>query len=257
MSEVQGVVLAWMERLVAWLPVGYAFGAGMVSTVNPCGFAMLPAYLALCLGMGDPEWSRRSVVRRALAALGVGLAASAGFVLLFAVLGAAVSAGGRFLIGAMPWLAVGIGAGLVGLGLAMLAGHTPSVGLLAHAVGRLRRVGVGGAGGFFLFGVAFAGASLSCTLPIFLMVVGSAVASGGFLAGLAQFVAYGLGMGLVLVALSLATAFVREGLVVGGLRKVLPWTERGAAVLVLLSGAYILYYWLVKGGLGTGVWASR
>src|SRR6056297_3335946 len=38
-----------LDRLAAWLPLGFAFGAGMVSAVNPCGFAMLPAYLGLYL----------------------------------------------------------------------------------------------------------------------------------------------------------------------------------------------------------------
>ncbi|HSJ36530.1 MAG TPA: hypothetical protein VLB85_15900, partial [Acidimicrobiia bacterium] len=35
-----------------------AFAAGMISTVNPCGFAMLPAYLGYFLGGApgtDPE----------------------------------------------------------------------------------------------------------------------------------------------------------------------------------------------------------
>jgi hypothetical protein len=37
------------------LPLGYAFGAGMVAAVNPCGFALLPAYLALFLGGRDAD----------------------------------------------------------------------------------------------------------------------------------------------------------------------------------------------------------
>ena len=32
-------------------PLAYAFGVGMVATVNPCGFAMLPAYLSFFLGL--------------------------------------------------------------------------------------------------------------------------------------------------------------------------------------------------------------
>jgi len=36
-------------RLARWLPFGYAFGAGMVTTVSPCGIAMLPAYVSLYL----------------------------------------------------------------------------------------------------------------------------------------------------------------------------------------------------------------
>lgn len=249
MTEIQQVLVGWMEALVNVLPVSYAFGAGMVSTVNPCGFAMLPAYLSLYLGARDGTFYQRSIGLRALKALFVGLTASAGFVVLFAVVGAGVSAGGRVLISAMPWIAMVIGGALVALGLGMLAGRTVSAASLARVAGRIGNPGATGVVGFFVFGVAFAAASLSCTLPIFLMVLGSALTSGGFLSGLAQFISYGLGMGLVLTALTLAVALFKEGMVASGLRGVLPYAERAAAVLVLLSGTYILYYWLIKGGL--------
>ena len=32
-----------------------AFSAGMVATVNPCGFALLPAYLSYFLGLEEAE----------------------------------------------------------------------------------------------------------------------------------------------------------------------------------------------------------
>jgi len=38
-------------------PLAFAFGAGMVATVNPCGFAMLPAYLSFFLGIEDERAS--------------------------------------------------------------------------------------------------------------------------------------------------------------------------------------------------------
>ena len=46
--------------------VGLAFVAGMVAAFNPCGFAMLPAYLTLVI---DPQNNGQlTAVRRALAA---------------------------------------------------------------------------------------------------------------------------------------------------------------------------------------------
>ncbi|HWP34127.1 MAG TPA: cytochrome c biogenesis protein CcdA, partial [Thermodesulfobacteriota bacterium] len=256
MSELQRAVGTWVETLVAVLPVGYAFGAGMVSAVNPCGFAMLPAYLSLCLGAGGEAFYHSSAARRALRALHVGFAVSAGAVLLFAAVGAGLAAGGRLVIPAVPWLAVAIGAALVGLGLWTLAGRGLHVGVLGKLAGWPRGPGRRGALGFFLFGVGFAAASLSCTLPVFLLVVGSALASGGFLAGLLQFVSYGLGMGVVLVALTLGVALFREGIVASGLRGIAPHLERVAAALLLLAGSYILYYWLVKNRLLESVLAA-
>ena len=50
MTEIQIFLTNWMTAISLLLPFGYSFGAGMVSTVNPCGFSMLPAYLSLYLG---------------------------------------------------------------------------------------------------------------------------------------------------------------------------------------------------------------
>ena len=38
---------AFLGSLGVLVPLGFAFAAGLVSCVNPCGFAMLPAYLGL------------------------------------------------------------------------------------------------------------------------------------------------------------------------------------------------------------------
>ena len=66
--------------------VSFAFVAGTVATVNPCGFALLPAYLARRVGAEDG--SRRSVdaVSRALVVGGV---TTAGFMLVFGTIGTA------------------------------------------------------------------------------------------------------------------------------------------------------------------------
>ena len=56
---------------------------------------------------------------------------------------------------------------------------------------------------------ALAIGSLSCTLPAFLVVVGSSLASEGFADSLAQFVWYALGMGSILVAVTIGAALFR------------------------------------------------
>ena len=249
MSEVQEFVLSWMEALVSLLPVGYAFGAGMVSTVNPCGFAMLPAYLACYLGARDDGFSERYATFRAAKALMIALSASAGFIILFSVVGSVISAGGSFIVPAMPWIAVVVGVSLLVLGGMMLAGQSVYAGSMGRLASRISDDGSGSIWSFFLFGIAFGAASLSCTLPIFLAVVGSALTTGGFLSGLVQFVSFGLGMSLVLIVVTLGIALFKEGFIVGRLRRAVPYLQRVAAVLVLVAGAYIVYYWLFKAGL--------
>src|SRR5581483_7689062 len=115
-AEIQGLVTNWVAALAALLPFGYAFSAGMVAAVNPCGFVMLPAYLSLYLGAHEATFAERSLLSRVLRALLVGISVSGGFVLLFGAVGLAVSAGGRYLMAAPPGGGLLSGRALVGGG---------------------------------------------------------------------------------------------------------------------------------------------
>ena len=53
-------------------PLAYAFGVGMVATFNPCGFAMLPAYLSYFLGLEDASTRRSTPGSAVVRALTVG-----------------------------------------------------------------------------------------------------------------------------------------------------------------------------------------
>jgi cytochrome c biogenesis protein CcdA len=238
-----------LDALVATLPVGYAFGAGMVSTVNPCGFAMLPAYLALYLGTGTEDFYRRPALARGGRALWISAVMTVGFVLLVGAIGTVVAVGGRLIITAMPWMGLLVGAALLGIGLWMLTGRSLSARVfhrLAQRIGDPRDVS---ARGFFLYGIAFGAASLSCTLPIFLTVVGSAFAAEGAGAGLARFISYALGMGAVVLVLTVTAALVKEALLLRHVRRLMPYVHPVSAWLLVLAGGYIVYYWLVPGGL--------
>ena len=242
MSELQELLTGWLSGLVAVLPVGYAFGAGMVAAVNPCGFAMLPAYLSLYLGAEEDDFAKRSSVARMLRALLVGATVSSGFILLFGLAGIVISAGGNALLGAMPWVGILIGGALVPLGLWVLVGRGVYLGGFERFASRIGDPSAVSVRGLFLFGLAYGAASLGCTLPVFLVVVGSGIAAGGFLAGAGQFLGYGLGMASVLVALTLALAFFKQGLV-ARIRKAVPYVRLASAVLLVLAGVYTILYW--------------
>ncbi len=246
--------------VVEALPVGYAFGSGMLATVNPCGFALLPAYISLFLGdTGNAASGAKSrpMAARMVKGLLVSLAVTLGFILLFGVAGAVISAGGRFLVMVMPWAGLAIGGLMLALGAWMLLGRGR---LYLRAASRLsaRITSRGDSApssplkawlGYFLFGIAYGIASLSCTLPIFLIVVGSSLTADNFIGGLGQFLSYSLGMGATLLALTLGTA-VFQGAAGKLLRRAVPYVERASAVLIILAGAFVVYYWLSIGGLG-------
>jgi cytochrome c-type biogenesis protein len=105
-SELQALLASWLTQLAAVLPFGFAFGVGMVAAANPCGFAMLPAYLSLYLGAHEETLGKRPLMTRFLRALLVGATVSSGFVLLFVLSGLAISAGGTLLLEVMPALGI-------------------------------------------------------------------------------------------------------------------------------------------------------
>jgi len=248
-NALQELATQWLTNLSALLPVGFAFGAGIVAAVNPCGFAMLPAYLSLYLGNQEAGFEKRSPLGRALRALAIGGVVSLGFVLLFGVAGVIVSAGGSVILGTMPWVGVVIGAALILMGLWMLAGRTLYTGVFERFAGRVGDPRSMSIRGFFLFGLAYGLASLSCTLPVFLAVMGGSLASGSFASGAGQFVSYGLGMTSVLLILTLALALFKGG-VVSRLRSIAPYVQPISAMLLLVAGAYIIFYWwpILMGG---------
>ncbi|CAA9440181.1 MAG: Cytochrome c-type biogenesis protein CcdA (DsbD analog) [uncultured Rubrobacteraceae bacterium] len=247
MNELQELLAGWLSGLVMVLPVGYAFGAGMIAAVNPCGFAMLPAYLSLYLGAKEDQFAKRSPAVRMLRALLVGATVSLGFIFLFGLAGIVISAGGNALLGVMPTLAILIGAALILLGLWTLAGRGLYFGVFERFAGRVGDPTDVSVRGFFLFGLAYGAASLSCTLPVFLVVVGGGISAGGSLAGAGQFLGYSLGMASVLVALTLALALFK-GSIVARIKRAVPYAQLASAVLLVLAGAYMIFYWSSSNG---------
>jgi cytochrome c-type biogenesis protein len=212
--------------------LSFAFVAGTVATVNPCGFALLPAYLARRIGSSDGTRSGADAVARALL---VGAVTTAGFVLVFATIGTAISEGARELTRALPWAGLTIGVLLTVAGLVVVSGRHLSVRLPGLRVAR------SGLAGDVLFGVGYGTASLSCTLPVFLAATGTAV-TGSIGLTLLSFIAYAAGMGTVLTALAIGAALSREGLALA-LRRFVPHVNRVAGALLVLAGAYVVYYW--------------
>jgi len=216
-------------------PLAFAFSAGLVAAFNPCGFAMLPAYLSYFLGVEDAAGDDAGVgITRALR---VGMLVTAGFVAVFGVVGVLVSNLSVTIEEYLPWVTIVIGLGLVVLGIAMLRGFELTVALPKLNKGGDTRTDRS----MFVFGVSYAVASLSCTLPIFLGVTATTFRNSNFASGVSAFAAYALGMGLVLMVLTVAIALARQGLV-SSLRSAMRWVNPVSAVLLLIAGAYVAYY---------------
>jgi cytochrome c-type biogenesis protein len=215
-------------------PIAFAFGAGMLATVNPCGFPLLPAYLSYFLGIDRDTGSTRAGVGRALA---VGGSVATGFLAVFLAAGLALSHLNASIYEWAPWLTIVIGAGLVVLGIAMLRGFELVVALPKLAKGGKARTGRS----MFLFGVSYAVASVSCTLPTFMAAVAGTFRRENLASSVVTFVSYSAGMTIVLLVLTVSMALARQSLL-HGVRRAMPYVSRIAGGLLVVAGTYVAYY---------------
>ena len=225
--------------------LGFTFSAGMVSTVNPCGFAMLPAYLAIYLGSPDPREKPSKLIFRFKQAFLVGTLISLGVMLLFGTVGVILAAGLTTVRTVIPWLGLAIGASLSFGGAWVLMGGKLNIGAMSRAasyMGDAREISLKS---YFLFGLSYGTASLSCTLPVFIAVVGFGTTTN-FLTSMGYFLLYGLGMGFVILTLTLIMSIFKIAMV-GVPRRLFPHIQPVSAILMILAGSYIVYYWLSLG----------
>ena len=224
--------------------LAFAFGAGVLATINPCGFAMLPAFFGLSIG-AEPRNATTPAdkANRVIQGLSAGLAVSAGFTAVFTVLGVLVALGLRQLARAVPVAAVIVGVVLAVVGVATLLGRPLDLGRFRPGRGPIvpRRSGHG-ARQMVAFGAGYAVASLSCTLGVLLAVVAQATATGQPAQTIAVFAAYATGAATILVSVAIATALAQAGLS-AGIRKAMPVVSRVGGALLTLSGLYLVIYW--------------
>lgn len=209
---------------------------------------MLPSYLAYLFMRNSGDARPPTAVKPAgmLRGIAAGGLMTLGFLVVFVAAGLIVSVAVQLLRTVLPWLTIGIAAGLILLGTAVLAGRTPSWFAINVPMPVQTHKSRQGYQAFFVYGLLFAVASLGCTMPVFMVVVAQAF-SGGLAQGIAGFTLYALGMGLVVTALSVAVALARAT-AEQWLRKMLPLMEKAGAFLVIGAGAYLIYYWLWGAG---------
>jgi cytochrome c-type biogenesis protein len=264
-----------------------ALSAGILTTLNPCGFALLPAYFAYVLhGSGNRQAtiSRHGgwqLLRSGL--LGVPLAA--GFLLIFLVAAGLLILAGHLVVSLFPWLALIVGTGLILLGGWILLTKRQVelfiLGRLTTWLARRRWSGDGKRTGHgaqtsqqsqwggtdqrarpvapstslpselvaaWGFGIGYGLSSLGCALPIFLLVVGNAITTADPGTVLLILAGYSVGITLVLVAVALAAAAFHD-LLRTAIFPLLRWVQPVSALLMIAAGIYIIVYQLQAGFL--------
>ncbi|MGV0159641.1 cytochrome c biogenesis CcdA family protein [Mycobacterium colombiense] len=217
--------------------VGLAFAAGLVAALNPCGFAMLPAYLLLVVrGRRAGASSGVTAAGRALAAT-VGMAL--GFLTVFGVFGALTVSAATTVQRYLPYATVVVGVALIGLGAWLLSGRALSA--LTPRPLAPRWAPTARLGSMYGYGISYAIASLSCTVGPFLAVTAAGLRGGSIATGVAIYLAYSAGFTLVVGVLAVAAATASSALV-DRLRRALPFVNRIGGALLVLVGLYVAYY---------------
>jgi len=220
--------------------LGLAFAAGLVAALNPCGFAMLPGYLALVVRR-DVHDEQRGVLNALGRAVAATAAMALGFIAVFGTFALLTVTAASTVQRYLPYLTIVIGLVLVALGIWLwigrdLAALTPTLHGRWAPTARL--------GSMFGYGLSYALASLSCTVGPFLAATGVAFQGGAHL-GFLVYVAYTAGFTLVVGALAIAAALASSA-VAERMRRIIPYVNRISGVLLVVIGLYVSYYGLYE-----------
>lgn len=221
----------------------YVLLLGMVAAFNPCGFALLPAYVTMLVtGTAQEKIPTPVALRRAIT---FGSAMTVGFFVVFLGFGILFGQVNRALQGdilpVMPYVTVVLGLLLVVLGfIVAMTGELRAPGMRVRTTAPSRR--------WFsqvMYGAGFGLASLTCTIHFFLFVVLEAFRATNPLGATVPFVIYGAGMGAVVIAVSIIAALFGSS-VVAGLRSRTPQLMRAGGVIMVLAGLYVTLFGLAE-----------
>jgi thiol:disulfide interchange protein DsbD len=208
--------------------VAMLFGAGLVTSLNPCIYPMIPITAGALAGVDAPGRSRRRTI-------GLTLTYACGLALFYAVLGLIAGLTGSLFgtIGSNPWARLVIGNLLLVFALAMLDVIPVRVpaGLAAWAGG----LGGGSYPAVFLLGATSGIVAAPCGAPAFAAVLTWVATTQSAVLGFIYLFVFSLGMTAVLVAVGLFSgtlaALPRAG-------AWMAWIKKAAGVVLLLMAEY-------------------
>lgn len=212
----------------------FSFIQGVLAFLAPCAVALLPGYIVAFISRnsrGEPATGQRLYRGLKLALLSI-----AGILLIYIVAGALIILASQLLKDYMKWITIGMGTFLIVLGFLMVIGKNIAFSLnMNNATHRTESVEA------FIFGIAYAIGALGCLFPLFLVVATQAMAAPSVWLGASYIGAYFAGISGMMIATIILSTFAKD-LLMKYLRKILPYMERITGVLLVLAGAYVIYY---------------
>jgi thiol:disulfide interchange protein DsbD len=210
------------------LALAAMFGAGVLTSLTPCVYPMIPITSAVIAGTAREQQPRSRTIALTLT-YAVGLAT------LYAFLGALAGVSGQLFgtVSASPWARIAIGNLLVLFALAML--DVIPVPVPRKWLQRAAQTEGGSYGAVFAMGAMSGVVAAPCGAPAFAVVLTWVAATGAGLMGFVYLFVFSLGMTALLVAVGLFS----------GTLAVLPrsgvwmvWVKRVAALIMIGMAEY-------------------
>lgn len=208
------------------------FAAGVFATFNPCGFAMLPAYLTILLGSSQKKVAPARLVLRALQ---FSTLMSLGVISVFALFAAVIFPFSTSIQRYLPIVTISIGLALIFLGIATLFGKAIFIKKLwsPNTAPSMRSKNL------YLYGVTFALGSVSCTIGPLLAATSKSL-NLGLIATLKTYLIYAIGMSATILILALVALFSQAAL--GKVRSSIGIIEKISAIFLIAVGFYLIVF---------------
>lgn len=214
--------------------ISLAFLAGVLAAFNPCGFALLPAYLGSIILTEDGSPKRWSQNGRAMK---FSLGMTIGFIGVFGSFALVLTSFAGSVAKFLPLATVLIGIFLIVISSTLILKKSLILKKIFNPNMAPTQRWVSQVG----YGVSFALASLSCTIGPFLAITAAAIQGRNFFGILTLFISYSFGMGSVVLMLALLVAAARTGFI-----HKLRGSQGGISVvsgyLLFLVGIYEVWY---------------
>lgn len=215
----------------------FSFLQGVVAFFAPCAVALLPGYIMSYISRGHS--GQQHTYTKLWRGLKLAFLSILGILLIYALAGVLIVIASQVLKAYMKWITIGMGGLLIVLGALMIAGKD-----LTFSVNMNQKKKSSELWEAFLFGVAYAIGALGCLFPLFLVVATQAMGAPSLLLGSSYIFAYFLGISLMMVTAIILSTFARN-LFMKYLRKILPYMDRITGILLILAGAYVIYYQMI------------
>lgn len=216
------------------LALAALFGAGVLTSLTPCIYPMIPITAAVITGTTGEGRSRRRTV-------GLTLTYVLGLALLYALLGLLAGLTGSLFgaVSASPWARLAIGNLLLVFALAMF--EVIPVRVPQGWLSRFGRQGAATYGAVFALGATSGIVAAPCGAPAFAVVLTWVAATGAGVMGFLYLFVFSLGMTALLVAVGLFSGALT---LLPGSGAWMLWMKRLAAVIMLGMAEY---YFIMAG----------